>query len=1245
MTYVRIAIIAIVVLLIGWGVAFYYTFSDGKNIDNALNAFLDGNNAAAKAALQNSESRIPPSQYYLYLAYIDRAENKLAESDRDLQRAMTESVARRQMDFLYEIYLNQALNGYLQNNPKAILQALLLAEKAGWTQDGWIVFFKGIEEFQQGHCRQALQYWEMNFKREPLSLWMKKAFDAVFSPLWLALYRGRCEIEQGNFLAARQALEKERANASANQLNEIDFLIGLSYAKEAQSKPPSATTPYYKLAFSYFSRVPMQQERYADDRKRIIDELQREVIARIDGGSLQDLAFYIQVMEAWKAQNAINEIGAHLSLILDKAITSGNWKQTQELTEILNRTLPKGDLRETLSQHFLNLVETALDNGAFNDLDKYWTIAKQFSSDPTVLSVGIANMTTSKIYGLIPLDDDLLSVTMPYIHFWQSLEKDHKMRWTFANQLVAIAYHLWLKANDPAKALTLLKTAAVTPSPTEQQAMIDIIEQKIERIYATALHEDSVSQLPYILEVIKALQLKNINVSDPTEMANQLEDAQYLFNNRRYNEAKKKASWVLKLDPTNQKAIRIVGLSEYYEADYADALPHIKALKTTDPEVLQALMISEILKGNSVLGKQLLANLQSKQPFTLDVWRQLGFGALLNNEPSQSILWFGNISPMNDEIKAGMSYAHYEKHEWAKAVEYFNHLSAPYSKLEGLQGVAALSLAEIGDMELAEEMIHNMIQQDSFPKVKSFSPIFQTFIDEKLSILSRYFTAGYFYKHFKHDNEKALEYFSKIETPSLEALLERADTLLSMGRTSEARDDLKNAFILIGDEDFQLSQPMAILLASICARAEFYPEAVRYYNLYFSDNPNQMEGRDAYADALRQLHLFTPALQQYRILEKGKQLNAENRLALIDCLIHTDQFPEAVKMSKAWLAEEPPPLLLTKLELAKLLFITGEQNTIDEILAKVPDRERRTTDENIALLELWVEMGDYQKALDLASAEQARLEKSSKGLMALASLASALSDNKKGIGFAQAALRLNPSDPAPSRYISRYGQSPELLKKEYDRLYQQLMEDINNVSIELALARNLIEQTIEASLTSQGATAHSFSGLQKAHAVLDNVISENKEIPEAYLLLGNVFFLLNDNDQAENVYAQSLKFDPSYEEAYKHLALIDAEQGQLKEAIANTERALKFAPNDAEAWALQSKLLEQTGDLKKAHASLLQALKFRPNEGQLYLKLGLFEIATYQAKEARDAFWHAYILEPSREEALKYFLITADLKP
>lgn len=464
MAYLRAAIATTLLLVVGLLAFIFVSFDAEYELNTAADYFLKEDYAKAGTILNKLENTLTPSQWLLDKAYLARAQLQLPESNQFLQLALekidptpTKSNRKKQQNLLLEIYLNQAFNAYQEVNVAKIQHVLDQAKESGFAQEPWIVFFAGISKYLNENYAQALNDWAKPVPNLWLSPWMKKTFGTLFSSTWLSLNLARCEIELGRYIQARNYLEGLLNDLPHKDYDEVYLLIGLSYVKEANEKNPENAVPYYKMAFSYFNRLPILQERYERERKNILESLENVTIALIDEKQFTLLPFFIAVYENWHAHHALEIASNKLIQLLQETGDNVYANNQQELLNILNRTLPEGELRESIRRYYDGLIYLAMINGDFSQMDGYLNAEKRFRPPDNYTAKNLAAETYVLLWEMLTLDPSNLPFTSSYLSIWKNLVNDTDQRSVLAKNLRAMAEELLEKGAHEEKAINLIR--------------------------------------------------------------------------------------------------------------------------------------------------------------------------------------------------------------------------------------------------------------------------------------------------------------------------------------------------------------------------------------------------------------------------------------------------------------------------------------------------------------------------------------------------------------------------------------------------------------------------------------------------------------------------------------------------------------------------------------------------------------------------------------------------------------------
>lgn len=1235
MAYVKAAILTIFVLtglLLGY---MFFAFDSKYELKVAYDSFLRGENDKSARELASLQDSLPKGQMLLYQAYVARAQKKLDQSQKLLGEAEAAAKAHNQPELVMEIYLNQALNSYLMSNLQVLETVVKTLEQTASSQP-WTVFFQALAAYQGSDFARALELWSIPGNRTYMSGWMKKAFEPIFSRLWMVERLAHCQIEEGKYLLARQTLEEESERANETERVELNYLIGLSYAKEAASKSPNTAAPYWKLALSYLGRIPFQTATYAKDRDTLSKEVQEVVTQLIDAKSYQDLPFYASMLQGWGSDDALNKIATLMVTHLNQAVSEGNWRRVEELASLLNRMLPDGDVRHNLQTRFQTLAFQALDQGNADELNRYWPIALSLSDHPDELTGELVKKIGEKVIALIPTDDEALSQTRPYLAMWSNVEKGREARLEYAKQLVSVDERLWLQPKQQAKAANLLNALLEVPQKEDIATLRQAVESSLARAYDQANANEESDRLPAILAAIEQHQFVGIQVKNPAQIQRHLASAQQALKQQDYQEAFDRAEWVLKLDPQDSDAKRLAGLSAYYLADYPSAVQLLSSSGQQDPIVAQALAVSRILTGDEVKGNQILAKLEATGPLDDDTLLRLGLGLAIEGRPEEAVTWLDKISQPGPEVSLGLAYADFLENHYEQLESRLADITPPYRALDAVAGLSIATWLEQNEVAKAEKALVKLLNQPKQPSTKGMSAPFQIFLQRKLGEYGRYYLAGKFFQEVKHNPAIAVKYLRLIEDPSPSMRVMRAQVEMDQKLYADAFADLLT--VVRQDQDLHAQREAMPLLAQILVSQQRYLEATLWYQRYYAADPQSLKHRGDFAQALLKLQRYDLAFQQYLALKSGGEMTPQDTAGSIEALFHIGHWEEANELGERFLAEQPPMPLEYRLQVAKVMADMENYKSTWPLLKSLPSVAQLTDSQTEELMTFLISIGAFTQANTVASEKRDDLEKNVDGLLALASLNYNLSRFSDALTYARLARSLDGNNLNVYQAIGKYGKDTALLETVVRDLDKRSQADPENLSLYLTYVTVLTDLGQWARIaTDRGAAAYS-SDLTRANFKLEKLVTTYGGVPDIRILMGRTLALLNKPVEAIAAYRAALQLDPSNANAYLGLAREYRVQNDDKSAIRALYQAARFDPSNAESWLYLAEMYRQQDDLYEASHYYQNAIKHNPNNVRAYMALAQVMMDLRNPEDARTLLVYANGIAPKNATVLKMLL-------
>ena len=140
--------------------------------------------------------------------------------------------------------------------------------------------------------------------------------------------------------------------------------------------------------------------------------------------------------------------------------------------------------------------------------------------------------------------------------------------------------------------------------------------------------------------------------------------------------------------------------------------------------------------------------------------------------------------------------------------------------------------------------------------------------------------------------------------------------------------------------------------------------------------------------------------------------------------------------------------------------------------------------------------------------------------------------------------------------------------------------------------------------------------LSEAIAVSKRWLEQSPQDIDAYFNLGDIYFSLQNYDEALRYYQPILAIDPKYKMAYNQIGYAYAYKGDLKSAIATLKKYRELAPDEPNPYDSMGEIYYNHGDYKEAEKNLRQSLarneEFNASRqilSQIYLAQGKYRKA------------------------------------
>ena len=596
----RFIITAALIAAIACASSFLYLHGRQSNKERmALLAFREGDPISCKRLLGNVEKlSLPIALYHSYLA---THSGHFTESDYFLQTLLERVSAPQNDALLVQGYLTQALNAYFANRDGEITPLIDRAKQLTHDQSV-LMFFEGLSHYLERDYGEAVRYWSAYTTQEE---WMDALLEHCFPSNWRQLHIAHSLCEEGKYIDSREILEKEShlLDPDPHGYQQLATLfLGLTYLREAHEMPLQQRASYYKLARFYFDHTGREMR---FDRERacvaafMADELAL-LLMPTSPAALQDWGIaFVHTLEDWGAHDQIAKIATHLTQNLLLRRDEG----AQALCGRLHREFGGHELQMQMMSQLLEVLARELSYKQGSSLCSTWHLLQALSNNSRDIQRAVSHLLMNSLLEIVHDDHDNLMNTRHFLAFWKQLGQERGDYESLGQQLLSYGQLFWQQEGAEEKGTHLLCLA--TEFCVDKQLCRGQIELFLSQLYVQAENSNMIHRLSLIHDALCYFDHTINEGRDVEKLANHLADAEYLYNTHNWLAAKAHASWVLKLDPSNHKAQRLVGLACFYLGEYSNALNHLQLLPHPDESVHRAIAFSLICE-NQEKGKHLV---------------------------------------------------------------------------------------------------------------------------------------------------------------------------------------------------------------------------------------------------------------------------------------------------------------------------------------------------------------------------------------------------------------------------------------------------------------------------------------------------------------------------------------------------------------------------------------------------------------------------------------------------------------
>lgn len=521
--------------------------------------------------------------YAMYQAYLSIGEKNYPQARGYLNKAMTFSSGN---DFLFDLELHICdLCCQLVDHDLGGMQRSLEKLPSHAYDLPLFRFAQGIFSYENGAYLETVKAWkQLNYflLQQDLSPWGRIALQHLYPQELFQLNLAKCLIEIENYFAAREILEQLlRENYSFALHQKAELYLGFSYLKEAFALSEAKCA--LKLAAFYFDKIHFDQLSETAEVLFCLEELTLKTLEEQEL-SAEKLTYLIFPLERW----GINTQKMEETLVnrLER-----NGEEDLDFFKAFQKIAPAKFFRNLQEQLFVKL-QMSLEEGTAN-FSSLWNMLSCNTELATCTQELLLGQMLSRLDKIIFSDSEDLQLFQLQLKMLEQKQITQEHLHAFSNSLFAIATNLWMMPQEEKKA-TLAMQLAYQLS-TKKLIIKTKIEKFLLALFERAQDANLVERLSKIFDAMTLFHITPKCIDHPTTVANHLEDASYRYQCHHFVQAKTLAAWVLKLEPNNQKALKILGLSCYFLGDFEEAYCFLNQLHTPDEQTEKARVLSEVL--------------------------------------------------------------------------------------------------------------------------------------------------------------------------------------------------------------------------------------------------------------------------------------------------------------------------------------------------------------------------------------------------------------------------------------------------------------------------------------------------------------------------------------------------------------------------------------------------------------------------------------------------------------------------
>ncbi|ANH78554.1 DUF1347 family protein [Candidatus Chlamydia sanziniae] len=471
----------------------------------------------------------------------------------------------------------------------------------------YLCLFKALLSYKQQEFEKTIEFlscWQRE-KSRAQAPWLNLNIQQLLGDFFFDQVMAHSLVETDMFPEGRIILNriidkllKRDCEWNTKIYDRTALLLSQSYFLELmQSQSIHIYADYHKMVLFYLKKVHLiEQNLYKQlfPEEKFISMLMTHALTL----PIEELSPIIQLLEIWQR----HYLHPTCSLVIQPLVE--NFSKRQDKAAQFCEALVSCSGLEELQQKLVVTFETLLSDKVqqVETLEAKQCVSLLRILDPQISISEKLTLSQETLQKIVLYDDDeQLMKLQNYLALWEAIQSYDIDRQQLVYRLVHSAKQLWKQGGVDQKALKLLQLVLdFTSYDIECENIVFLF---VKQVYKQALACHAISRLLHLENFITATGIPSVLISE-AEIANFLEDADYLFNHGDYNKCYFYTLWLTKIAPSSH-TYRLLGLCLVENKCYEEAWRYFQLLSPNN-----SVYDSKIQKALALCQKHLPKDLQ-----------------------------------------------------------------------------------------------------------------------------------------------------------------------------------------------------------------------------------------------------------------------------------------------------------------------------------------------------------------------------------------------------------------------------------------------------------------------------------------------------------------------------------------------------------------------------------------------------------------------------------------------------------